>query len=290
MWNEFGYYRPSVPRKAKGGIKAQTLSGQFGKSWWGRRWIQVLEGFDIGARLSRGRRYARSGQVLSIEIEKGIIRAKVQGSRPRPYEVEIRVKTLSDRTSKALVKTLATRAMFAAQLLRGEMPANIEEAFKGTGGTLFPKERGDLKTECSCPDWSNPCKHIAAVYYLLGEAFDNDPFLIFRMRGIERDRLLSQLRSAGAGKPVREGIEGAYQASRTPSSVERLPAEPGKFWAPPAHQAEAMPGATIPRVAAALPRQLGPFRFWRGAEQFLPAFIQIYSAASSAAWRRLAGE
>jgi len=221
MWNEFGYYRPSVPRKAKGGIKAQTLSGQFGKSWWGRRWIQVLEGFDIGARLSRGRRYARSGQVLSIEIEKGIIRAKVQGSRPRPYEVEIRVKTLSDRTSKALVKTLATRAMFAAQLLRGEMPANIEEAFKGTGGTLFPKERGDLKTECSCPDWSNPCKHIAAVYYLLGEAFDNDPFLIFRMRGIERDRLLSQLRSAGAGKPVREGIEGAYQASasrRSPAS------------------------------------------------------------------------
>ena len=274
-WDEDDYYRPSVPRKAKGGIKAQTSSGQFGKSWWGRRWIQVLEGFDIGSRLTRGRKYARSGQVLSIEVEPGIIRGKVQ------------VKTLSGRTSKALAKTLATRAMFAAQLLRGEMPANIEEAFRGTGGTLFPEKRGDLKTECSCPDWSNPCKHIAAVYYLLGEAFDNDPFLIFRMRGIERDRLLSQLRSAGAGKPVREGNKGAYRGTQTSNPAERLPAEPGKFWTGPAQQAGAMPAAIIPRVAAALPRQLGPFRFWRGAEQFLPAFIEIYSAASTAAWRGL---
>ncbi len=284
------YYRPSVPRRAKGGIIAQTSRGQFGKSWWGRRWIQVLEGFDIGARLSRGRKYARSGQVLSIEIEPGIIRAKVQGSRRRPYDVAIRVKTLSLRTSKALAKTLATKVMFAAQLLRGEMPANIEEAFRGTGGTLFPKERGDLKTECSCPDWSNPCKHIAAVYYLLGEAFDNDPFLIFRMRGIERDKLLSQIRSAGGGTLVRERAGGTQRARRTPGPVEQLPADPGKFWTAPTQQAETMPGTTIPRVAAALPRQLGPFRFWRGAEQFLPALTQIYSAASAAAWRRLAGE
>ena len=289
-WHDFGGHKPSVPRKVKGGIRAQTAHGQFGKSWWGRRWIEVLEGFDIGDRLSRGRKYARAGQVLSIDVEKGIVRAKVQGSRKRPYQIEIRVKTLSERTSKTLAKVLARRALFTAQLLRGEMPEGIETAFKEAGASLFPKERGDLVTECSCPDWSNPCKHIAAVYYLLGEEFDRDPFLIFRMRGIERDKLVSLPGSPKGAKMVREGKAAAIRSKQRRRTPGNLPADPDKFWRPPSPLTEATPEATIPRLAAALPRQLGPFPFWRGEEQFLPSLIEVYSAASNAALDILTNE
>ena len=173
-------YEESRPRQVKGGIKAQSQRGTFGQSWWAKRWIGVLESFDIGARLSRGRSYARRGQVLSIDIDKGTVKAEVQGSRPRPYRVNVAVKTLVSEEWSKLADVLATRAIFSAKLLAGAMPENIEEAFKDVGLSLFPNKGSDLETDCSCPDWSNPCKHVAAVYYLLGEEFDRDPFLILK--------------------------------------------------------------------------------------------------------------
>src|SRR4030043_1727141 len=94
-WNDYRRFKPSTQREAKGGIKAQSKRGAFGESWWARRWIAVLESFNIGARLGRGRSYARNGQVLSIEIGKGEVKAKVQGSRPKPYDIKIHIKTLS---------------------------------------------------------------------------------------------------------------------------------------------------------------------------------------------------
>src|SRR5262245_45288521 len=196
----------SKPRAARGGIKAQTKRGQFGESWWAKRWIAVLESFDIGARLSRGRSYARSGQVLSIDVDKGKVKARVQGSRPTPYEVAIQVKELSAGEWAKLVKALSGQALFAAKLLAGEMPQDIEEVFEGAGLSLFPEKRGDLKTSCSCPDMSNPCKHIAAVYYLLGEEFDRDPFLLFKLRGLGREALLARLQ--GTSRPGQSPAEG----------------------------------------------------------------------------------
>ncbi len=134
-WQRYRYYEffpRSVPKKTKGGIKAQSKRGSFGESWWAKRWIQVLESFNIGARLGRGRSYARPGQVLSIDINKGRVTAEVQGSRSRPYDVVIEVKTLSAAKWRKLVKALSGQALFAAKLLRGEMPQDIEEAFKQT--------------------------------------------------------------------------------------------------------------------------------------------------------------
>src|SRR6266849_4484956 len=101
-------FAPSRPRPAKGGIKAQSKRGQFGASWWARRWIAVLESFQIGARLGRGRSYARNGQVLSIDIDKGQVKAKVQGSRPEPYDIRIQVKSLSNADWKKLARALST--------------------------------------------------------------------------------------------------------------------------------------------------------------------------------------
>jgi uncharacterized Zn finger protein len=166
-YNDY-YYPPSSPRKVKGGIKADSKLGAFGKNWWAKRWIAVLESFNMGARLGRGRSYARRGQVISIDIDRGVVWAEVQGSRVNPYRVSIKVKTLSKAKWGRLADILSERAIFAAKLLAGEMPGDIEDAFTEAGLSLFPEKRSDLKTDCSCPDWANPCKHIAAVYYLLG--------------------------------------------------------------------------------------------------------------------------
>lgn len=162
----------------------------------------MLESFDIGARLDRGRSYARQGQVLSISIDKGVVKAKVQGSDPRPYSVTIKLKVLSQADWKTLAVALSQQALFTAKLLAGEMPQDIELAFGDAGPSLFPKKLQDLMTECSYPDWSNSCKHIAVVYYLLGEEFDRNPFVLFTLRGMNREELLKLL-DGGASKPQR---------------------------------------------------------------------------------------
>ena len=196
-WHDgYVYFPPSEPRAAKGGIKAQSKRGAFGKSWWAKRWIAVLEGFDIGARLGRGRSYARRGQVLSIAIDKGLVQARVQGSRPKPYGVTIKVKTLSGANWKKLARALSHQAIFAAKLLAGEMPQHIEGAFKDAGLSLFPEKLKELDTDCSCPDWADMCKHVAAVLYGVGARLDERPELLFLLRGVDHKELVG---SAQAG-------------------------------------------------------------------------------------------
>lgn len=194
-WDDWGYYPQTHARPVKDGIKTKSQRGAIGESWWSKRWVEVLESFDIGARLSRGRSYARRGQVISISVEPGKVKAQVQGSMPRPYAISIELTTLSTAEWERVVDIMASRAVFAAKLLAGEMPTNIEEAFKDAHVSLFPARSSDLETDCSCPDWSNPCKHIAAVYYILAEHFDEDPFLIFKLRGRTREQIITELRA-----------------------------------------------------------------------------------------------
>jgi uncharacterized Zn finger protein len=156
----------------------------------------VLESFDIGARLARGRGYARKGQVLDLVIDSGTVSARVQGSRRVPYKIVIALKPIAARNWKRLGKAVAADAWSAARLVAGEMPETLEDTFKTLGVPLLPAKRNDLTTSCSCPDWSNPCKHVAAVYYLLGEVFDRDPFLLFRLRGLSREGFVAHLAEA----------------------------------------------------------------------------------------------
>jgi uncharacterized Zn finger protein len=269
-------YRPTI--KAKGGIKAQSKRGAFGESWWAKRWISTLESFDIGARLSRGRSYARSGQVLSIDIDKGVIKSKVQGSRPKPYDIVIKVKTLSDADWRALAGALSTQAIFAAKLLAGEMPQEIEESFAEAKLSLFPEKLRDLETNCSCPDWSNPCKHIAAVYYLLGEEFDRDPFLIFKLRGVTREEFTKLLGASGqTGAPAAK-IE--VDEAQVASPPEPLQADAGAFWSGGKLPDDFFGEVRLPPVSAALPKRLGKFPFWRGSEPFLDVIAPVYAQAA----------
>jgi uncharacterized Zn finger protein len=273
----------SRPRKAKGGIKAQSKRGSFGESWWAKRWIAVLESFHIGARLQRGRSYARGGQVLSIDIDKGKVTAKVQGSRPKPYAVTIQVKALSEADWNKLTAELAGQALFAAKLLGGEMPQDIEKVFRNAGLSLFPEKLRDLTTDCSCPDYSNPCKHIAAVYYLLGEEFDRDPFLLFKLRGLSREELIERLGRAG---PARE----AAAVQEAAEEQEPLTPEGAGFWGG-GPLPESPPGEDeAPPVAAALPKRLGSFPFWRGHGRFLDVLEPVYKQATVRAQDVFVGE
>ena len=285
-WYNYPFFKPSIPREAKGGIKSQSKRGTFGESWWARRWIAVLESFDIGARLGRGRSYARRGQVVSIEIEKGNVSAKVQGSRPKPYDIKLQIKTLAARDWQRLAKALSRKAIFVAKLLAGEMPPDIEKVFQEAGLSLFPERMKDLNTECSCPDWSNPCKHIAAVYYLLGEEFDRDPFLIFQLRGMSREELVESLSASERKTVPRKAAAKAKSRGKEQDSTSDL----SKFWDGDPLPNDLFGDVTIPQVSAGLPKRLGSFPLWRGKVRFLDNMETIYSQASPIGLRVFLGE
>jgi uncharacterized Zn finger protein len=276
-WDYYRYFPPSTPKAAKGGIKAQSKRGAFGSSWWAKRWIAVLESFPIGARLDRGRSYARRGQVLDLTIDQGAVSAKVQGSRRTPYQVKIGIQPLPRATWRQVMKTLSAQFGYAAQLLAGEMPQDIEAAFEGAGASLFPARQQDLKTQCSCPDWSNPCKHVAAVFYLLGEEFHRDPFLIFKLRGLDRAELMEFLGGAQAGRQVGQAVGHDKTGGPAP---EPLTAAAGAFWEGADLPLDLLGEVRVPPVAAALPKRLGSFPLWRGSTFFLEALDPVYTKAA----------
>jgi uncharacterized Zn finger protein len=274
-WRDWdSYYPPSRPRAAKGGIRAHSQHGGFAQNWWARRWLATLEGFNLGSRLQRGRSYARSGQVLSIVIEPGIVTAGVLGSRPKPYQVSIEVKPISATGWRKLAAIVSSQAIFGAKLLGGEMPEDIESAFKDAGLSLFPERYNDLHTDCSCPDSSNPCKHIAAVYYLLGEEFDRDPFLAFQLRGMSRDEFLRLL--------VESAPASAQPQEKAPPPVP-LPVSPADFWKVTPLPEHLITEVVQPSTSAAILRRLGKFPFWRGRENLRETLEPIYAAAAARA-------
>ncbi|MHB1432899.1 MAG: SWIM zinc finger family protein [Streptosporangiaceae bacterium] len=211
-----GWYPPPArPRSVDGGLKPRSARGAIGQTWWSERFVSVLERIGLGSRLQRGRNYARRGQVISLDIDAGLVSAQVQGSRSRPYRVRIGITAFGKAEWAALERALAASAWYAARLLAGEMPQDIEDVFAATGLSLFPASPAELSMDCSCPDSQVPCKHIAAVFYLLAEMFDDDPFAILAWRGREREDLLANLHAA---RP--DGQSAADQRERTGPRLE----------------------------------------------------------------------
>jgi uncharacterized Zn finger protein len=266
-------YEPTRPRDVKGGVKARSQRGQIGQTWWAKRWTQALSRIMDSGRLSRGRSYARRGQVLNIDEKDSVITARVQGSRRAPYKASIDVQSISDQAWEQVLDVLADQALFTAQLLAGEMPANIEDAFSAAGASLFPLSERELDTDCSCPDWSNPCKHIAAVYFLLGEAFDNDPFMLFRLRGRTQDQILAGLRERRVVIDEEEGeaYDGLAAIHTVGAASTMLPEDLFEFWS--LHQSlddfQVQPCA--PEVHLSLLQRMGE-------PSFIPANITLRSA------------
>ncbi|MBN2197227.1 MAG: SWIM zinc finger family protein [Polyangiaceae bacterium] len=214
-WSRFGWYE-STPKKPppERGIRMKKA----GTTWWGQRWIEALENVLCGdsARLARGRTYARAGRTHDLVVKGGKVTAKVTGSRATPYKITIELTELSAPAWKKAIDGLTKKAQFSAELLAGQMPQAIDEVFVEAGVSLFPKQRADLKTSCSCPDWGDPCKHVAATHYVLGEALDRDPFLLFELRGRTKDQVLDALRAARGGT----GETPAKKAGRSKAASE----------------------------------------------------------------------
>jgi uncharacterized Zn finger protein len=274
-WNGWGGFPRPGPKQPPPAHGVQV--GKIGATWWGMRWIEALERIsaDYSSRLARGRTYARAGRVHDLSIAPGLVSARVTGSRRTPYEVTLRIAVLAPAAWDGAVAAMGEQAVFAAELLAGRMPNHIDEAFRAARSSLFPTARGDLATDCSCPDWANPCKHVAATHYVLGEAFDKDPFLLFELRGRGRDDVLAALRRlrGAAEAPVREAIATVSLAGRDPAELERLRA-------PLAHlrfsfEPPASPGATL--------RQLGDPPSWRLDDTPADLLGPAYAAAADLA-------
>lgn len=198
-----------------------------GSNWWSKRWMQALESYGWENRLQRGRTYARQGHVLEYQVNSGLIEAKVQGSRIKPYKVRVGITQLTAGEWDKVIAVMADQALFNAKLLVGEMPEQIEDAFLAAGVSLFPRSGGELNTDCSCPDQANPCKHIAAVYYIVGQDFDADPFLIFTLRGKGRQELQQDLmrqRTMLYDEKKSGGATVSQDAEPDPAEIVR------KFW------------------------------------------------------------
>lgn len=203
------------------------------EAWWVQRWVELLNTYRFKKRLERGRIYAREGHILSLEYKGSKVTALVQGTAEEPYKLSIWLDAFSDEDWNYVIDSLSEQAIYSAQLLAGEMPAEIEAVFTANGLSLYPFNLSEVHSKCSCPDPKNPCKHIAAVYYQLGDFFREDPFVLFQLRGRSRDSILDALRQRRQSTAASDNIA-------TTSEEAGIQPEPGKaashldlerFWA-----------------------------------------------------------
>lgn len=224
---------PAKARRVEGGIQINSMRGAVARTWWSERFIQVLESLGVGGRLARGRTYARQGQIVSLDVDAGSATAQVQGTRPRPYKVRIGVPAFGKAEWGEVTRRLAEDASYAAALLNGDMPRDIETVFVASGLTLFPASARDLSMDCSCPDVQIPCKHLAAVFYVLAERFDADPFAILALRGRDRATLLDELRErrsaaeqpgrVNEAPPLADVLEDFFESGPAPGMGDAAP-------------------------------------------------------------------
>lgn|GEM_PF-111205 len=281
---------PSSPIPVEGGLVARTRRGAIGETWWSKRFLSAIESVVVGGRLTRGRSYARKGQVIDLEIAPGVVQARVQGSRKTPYRVRLVMPVVDADVWDRVVAAFAAEAGYAARLLAGELPHEAEAVFLREGASLFPGPEGRLATGCTCPDFENPCKHVAACCYLLAEAFDRDPFMVLQWRGRGRDALLEQLRALRRGvdpSPLQDPVspaEGQPAHASPGAEVPTLEECLAQFWkaGPGLDEVRIRPAeAALPdAVLRNLPRGVLESRGRDVSELLAPAYAAVAKAAS----------
>lgn len=212
-WQKFP---ASVPLTAENGIATSKQRGEMASTWWSQRLVELLDSYGLGARMQRGRRYARQGQLVSFDVQPGALVAQVQGSRRTPYVVTVAAQPLNDTQWDAVDEAMRARVAFAARLLAGEVPPELETVFDSAGVTLLPRRWSDVRASCSCPDWESPCKHVAAVLYVFADRLDDDPWLLLTWRGRTRDR-----RRTMHGTPPRGHTRDRRHRDPVPSPARR---------------------------------------------------------------------
>lgn len=293
MWNTLGFGKETMSKKKKrvarvplnvrGGIRSQNPHTGHLRVWWSRRWTEVLENFRLGARLGRGRNYAVSGQVSSLVIEAGAVVATVQGSDPEPYVSRIQFRTADPAAKEEIILSLRRSPMKIARLLVSDLPVEVEAVFKKAGCPFFPQRENDLTSRCTCPDYANPCKHLAAVYYLLGEAITQNPLLLLELRGITRAELLGE---AAAG----DHEERVTVMAGSPIGEKKSVASAEAYYGAPREPFDDYGTAAKAVTAAPLIYRLGAIPFWRGQERFIDTLEHLYARAATRGWTVWTGE
>jgi uncharacterized Zn finger protein len=266
---------------------------QFSRTWWGQRFIAALEKIMDSGRLSRGRSYARGGKVKSFGIQDGLISAQVRGSvnpyfgvyKEPLYTTTIEFKQISAANWSAAIAYVASKASLISRLMLNEIPDNIDDAFAKLDLYLLPHRKDDFKTNCSCPDWSNPCKHIAGVYYLLAAQLDQDPFLLFELRGLSREALQKELAKSPLGQALSAELRVEKTAPQPDLSYYTTPitqppekiASLKDFWQGEKRlpqTIETVPAAIVPAI---LVKKQGDFPpFWQKESSFIEAMEELY--------------
>lgn len=266
---------------------------QFSRTWWGQRFLAALERIMDAGRLSRGRSYARGGKVKSFAIQDGVITAQVRGSinpyfgvyKEPLYTTTIEFEPISAANWSAAIAYIASKASLISRLMLNEIPDNIDDAFAKLDLHLLPHCYGDFKTNCSCPDWGNPCKHIAGVYCLIAAELDQDPFLLFELRGLSREALQKELSKSPLGQALSAelALEKAapepYLSYFTKPTVQTVTVVESlkDFW----HGAkrlpqtlEAAPQASVPAILVKKQGDLPPF--WSKNSSFVETMEELY--------------
>lgn len=177
----------------------------YGQTWWGKQWLNALSNIDNSNRLPRGKTYANKGAVKDFSVSSKGIEAKVQGSMPRPYRQQLGLAAFTTEEKERIIGCIEENPVLIAELLNRKMPAELNEVLNNAGISLFPKTWKSLTMSCSCPDYAVPCKHLAAVIYVVANEIDRNPFLLFEMRGFD---LMSELkkRNIVSSKETKEKI------------------------------------------------------------------------------------
>jgi uncharacterized Zn finger protein len=259
------------------------------REWWAQRWVDVLESFGWRRRLERARNYVREGRVLSLEFQGAKVIATVQGTAPEPYDVDLALDPFSEEQWHYAIEQMSGRAIFAAKLLAGEMPRNIEEAFIASGLSLFPFSKFDIHSHCSCPDPVNPCKHIGAVYYLLGDYFGQDPFILFQLRGKTKQEIMATLRQLRTAHSTPQADADEDQLAALPLTSVKLD---DSFWHYQAQLDSSLVVIAPPPSSETILDVLGPIpveaangsRLQPSGQRLIMEYLQkIYQQASQAA-------
>ncbi|MFO1430893.1 MAG: SWIM zinc finger family protein [Candidatus Competibacteraceae bacterium] len=263
------------------------------RTWWGKRFIAALEGFTDPGRLGRGRSYARSSRIQKFSIRQGQVKATVEGNinpyfgvyKTPYYSTTVEMIPIAENRWPDIIKHLAGHAGIVAKLLMNEMPDEIEEAFTKLGVHLLPRSGKDFKTQCSCPDYYNPCKHIAGLCYFFANKLDQDPFLLFELRGLPRNKLRDELAKTPLGKALAQSLEATELPLQPVESYytrpQRIPMEScsyDRFWSGEHRLSTTLePLPPLPVLPAVLVRKGGDYPpFWQQDRSFIEVMSEFY--------------
>lgn len=263
------------------------------QTWWGQRFVAALEECGDRNRLQRGRSYAKSAKIKSLEIKNGKILAQVRGSvnpyfnvyKEPLYDIEIELAPITPEQWSTVIARLTSKASLISRLLLNEMPDSIEEPFQALGLHLLPHDFSAVYTRCSCPDWGDPCKHIAGVFYRLALQLDQDPFLLFELRGLSRESLATELGKSSLGQALMAELQAEV---RSPVVCESYYTRPQltaptpdstlhDFWQGHEPLPSTITPPQEPLIAAILIKKMGDNpSFWHRNNSFVAVMAELY--------------